>query len=174
MNSLFCIMSETVIQALHFCHPLIILQLIIFSISLMLPKKRYYTFFWWNRAFNSGLWTCKAGALLLQPHLLLTFKWWLGIWEDSLLSALYSCTPLPTEIDIIHCERENENWILFTDCITCALVLQKLPRVFGEKEKVVRNKDPRKKEYWKELSEDTLNPFFPLAYLGLKLGILTC
>jgi hypothetical protein len=44
--------------------------------------------------------------------------------------------------------------------------LQKLPWVFGEKEKVVRNKDPRQKEYWKELSEDTLNPFFPLGIFG--------
>jgi hypothetical protein len=34
---------------------------------------------------------------------------------------------------------------------------------------VIRNKDSRKKEYWKELSEDTLNPFFPLGILWFKV-----
>jgi hypothetical protein len=85
------------------------------------------------------------------------------------LSALYGCTPLPKAVDIIYSERENENWILFADYITCTLVLQQLQWVLGEKEKVVRNKDPRKKEYWEELSEDTLNSFFPLGILVFKI-----
>jgi hypothetical protein len=41
--------------------------------------------------------------------------------------------------------------------------------IFGVKENVVRNKDPRNNEYWKELSEDTLNTFSTLGTLGFKV-----
>jgi hypothetical protein len=50
----------------------------------------------------------------------------------------------------------------------CSSIVEIAMSFWGEG-KVVRNKDPRKKEYWQESSEDTLNPIFPLGILGFKV-----
>jgi hypothetical protein len=85
------------------------------------------------------------------------------------LAALSDSTLIQKTIESIHSEWENENWIIFTDYITCMSALQKLQWVFGKKEKVVENKYNTKKESWKELNKYTLNPFSPLDILMLDV-----
>jgi hypothetical protein len=40
-------------------------------------------FFWWDQGFNSGLHTCKAGALPLEPHLQSIWLWLFWGWDLS-------------------------------------------------------------------------------------------
>jgi hypothetical protein len=41
--------------------------------------------FWWDWGLNSGLWACKAGALLLEPHLQATSS---GHFGDEVLQTI--------------------------------------------------------------------------------------
>jgi hypothetical protein len=35
----------------------------------------FFFFFWWDGSLNSGLHTCEAGFLLLEPNLQFTLHW---------------------------------------------------------------------------------------------------
>jgi hypothetical protein len=62
------------------------------------PKFKIFFFFLWNWSLNSGLCTCKAGALPLEPHLqsillCLFWRWGLANFLSSLASNHYPPNP---------------------------------------------------------------------------------
>jgi hypothetical protein len=140
----FCVVSEIVISGTSFLKTLqnhIIIDN--FQNLFSATTKMYYTFLG-----RIGFWT-QGFALVKQvlyflSHTSSTYLRDNLDFENLLLWELSGCTPLPKAIEIIHFEWENENWILFIEYVTYALVLQNLKWIFGEKEKVVRNKDPRR------------------------------
>jgi hypothetical protein len=36
--------------------------------------------FWWDWGLKTGLWACKAGTLLIEPHLLSILPWLFWKW----------------------------------------------------------------------------------------------
>jgi hypothetical protein len=68
----------------------LVLVLFYFSITSYL-----FIYFWQKWSFNSGLYTCKAGVLLLEPHLQSIFLWLIWRWglENYLLSLALNCKP---------------------------------------------------------------------------------
>jgi hypothetical protein len=50
----------------------------------------FFFFFWWNWSLNSGLCTCKAGALPFQPQLQSILLWLSWRWSLKLFARLAS------------------------------------------------------------------------------------
>jgi hypothetical protein len=92
----FCVVSETVISGTSFLETLQNHIIIDNFQNLFNVTKNVYSTFWWNLILNSGLYTCNAGALLLKPYLLLTFKRGLGMLRQALhhFSLSDRCGPL--------------------------------------------------------------------------------
>jgi hypothetical protein len=45
------------------------------TLNKLVSQSFFFFFFWWDCGLNSGLRTCKAGALLLEPHLQTILLW---------------------------------------------------------------------------------------------------
>jgi hypothetical protein len=73
----------------------------------MIPEKTYYTFFG-GIGFSTQDFELVKKELYFLKHTSSHLRNELDF-ENTLLSALYGCTPLPKAVDIIYSERENEN-----------------------------------------------------------------
>jgi hypothetical protein len=49
--------------------------------------RKKFLFLWWDLGFNSGLYGCKAGTLLLEPHLQPILLWLFWRWGSHELFA---------------------------------------------------------------------------------------
>jgi hypothetical protein len=56
--------------------------------------------FWWDRGFDSGVHACRAGALLLEPHLWSIF---FGYFGDGILQTTYPSWPLTVILPFSGC-----------------------------------------------------------------------